>query len=388
MKKEMACLFLMCPILLSGCSGPEQTRLYLQRELFEKAEPGAKYIMANVRERVKVNPAPSGRIEGAHAFSEGLAAVKTGGRWGYVDTAGKLSIPAVYDEAGDFVDGSAVVRHERLYGLIDGQGEYVLPTRFEAVTDFRGRVGFVRFESQYHLVDLESRQVVRLDLKLQAAREFSEGLAAVKSRNKWGFMDRRGREAIECRYEDVRSFSEGLCGAKWGGRWGYIDRSGKIAIEAGYTIVGDFRDGLAAAYLDSIRLMFSGIIINGFGNQVTEHRFYSSGAINSGIMPAGAATRGQENEIEVVWGYWKPRTDSFITGPDFSCAQPFSNGFAAVAREKKWGLIDTSGILKIGFEYDTITSFRDKRSLASRGGEWRMLVLLGDTIVVETIGQE
>lgn len=388
MRILFACVFLPCAVLLSGCTGPEQTRLYLQRELFEKAEPGAKYIMSNVRERMKVNPAPSVRIEGAHAFSEGLAAVKTGGRWGYVDTAGNLSIPAVYDEAGDFVDGCAVVRHERLYGLIDGRGEYVLPPRFEAVTDFRGRVGFVRFESQYHLVDLESRQVVRLGMKLQAARAFSEGLAAVEAKGKWGFVDRRGREVIECRYEDVRSFSEGICGVKWGGRWGYSDRSGRRMIEAKYLEVGEFSEGLAAVYLDSIRLMFSGIVINNSGNQITDHRFYSSGTINSGIMPVGAATRGQENEIEVVWGYWKPRTDNFITGPDFSCAQPFSNGFAAVARENKWGLIDTSGILKIGFKYDTITSFRDKRSLASREGEWRMLVLLGDTLVVKAVGQE
>ncbi|MBK8223926.1 MAG: WG repeat-containing protein [Candidatus Obscuribacter sp.] len=41
------------------------------------------------------------------AMSEGLAAFKAGERWGFVDAAGRVVVPAKYDEVGDFKDGVA-----------------------------------------------------------------------------------------------------------------------------------------------------------------------------------------------------------------------------------------------------------------------------------------
>lgn len=41
------------------------------------------------------------------ALSEGLAAFKSGERWGFVDAAGRVVVPAKYDDVGDFKDGVA-----------------------------------------------------------------------------------------------------------------------------------------------------------------------------------------------------------------------------------------------------------------------------------------
>ena len=47
----------------------------------------------------------------ARDFHEGLAAVKSGDRWGYVDYLGRIAIPFVHrvPEAGDFSEGFAFV---------------------------------------------------------------------------------------------------------------------------------------------------------------------------------------------------------------------------------------------------------------------------------------
>lgn len=42
--------------------------------------------------------------------SEGMLAVEKGGKWGYIDVAGKLVIPTIYERADDFSDGWAVVQ--------------------------------------------------------------------------------------------------------------------------------------------------------------------------------------------------------------------------------------------------------------------------------------
>lgn len=49
------------------------------------------------------------RYEAAREFSEGLAAVKENGKWGYIDTEGNTVIPFQYDGASSFAEGYAIV---------------------------------------------------------------------------------------------------------------------------------------------------------------------------------------------------------------------------------------------------------------------------------------
>ncbi len=49
------------------------------------------------------------RYENAKNFSDGLAAVQSGGKWGYIDEDGSMVIAPAYDFAGDFSEGVAVV---------------------------------------------------------------------------------------------------------------------------------------------------------------------------------------------------------------------------------------------------------------------------------------
>ena len=64
-------------------------------------------------------------------FSEGLAAVRDGDMWGYVNLQGELVIPCVWTAAREFYDGYAVVRDECLYGVIDTTSAEVEPCVWE-----------------------------------------------------------------------------------------------------------------------------------------------------------------------------------------------------------------------------------------------------------------
>ena len=68
------------------------------------------------------------QFEGAHDFSEGMAAVSFSGKLGYIDRTGKLVVPVKFDEAQKFKDGRARVRIiTEGYGYINKQGELVVP---------------------------------------------------------------------------------------------------------------------------------------------------------------------------------------------------------------------------------------------------------------------
>nr|WP_246623808.1 WG repeat-containing protein [Sphingomonas colocasiae] len=76
------------------------------------------------------------RFEIAQHFSEGLAAVRTGGRFGYIDRSGKLIIPARYRAAGPFLHGYAEVRTGRGSGIIDRTGRFAVLPNFDRIMPF------------------------------------------------------------------------------------------------------------------------------------------------------------------------------------------------------------------------------------------------------------
>jgi hypothetical protein len=61
----------------------------------------------------------------ARSFSEGLAAVRIGRKWGYIDHTGKLVIPARFDDAKRFHGRYAVVSDRGRWSWIDKTGRIV-----------------------------------------------------------------------------------------------------------------------------------------------------------------------------------------------------------------------------------------------------------------------
>jgi hypothetical protein len=98
-------------------------------------------------------------------FHDGLARVKKDGKYGYINTKGKLVIDAVYDVAGDFSDGRASV----------------------------GKTGFGASgnHTQYGYIDKKGNTIVKL--KYDSAESFSDGLAKVGKDGKYGYINKKGK---------------------------------------------------------------------------------------------------------------------------------------------------------------------------------------------------
>ena len=54
--------------------------------------------------------------KGANSFREGLALVKEGGKWGYIEKTGKMVISPQFSECGQFVEGLAAVKVGNKWG--------------------------------------------------------------------------------------------------------------------------------------------------------------------------------------------------------------------------------------------------------------------------------
>lgn len=93
-----------------------------------------------------------GYYEDATAFQNGVARVRSGGRWGLVSRRGIELVRPKYAEIGPFIGGYARVRIEGRYGLADRRGRILLPADYAFVEyaggglyriETDGRIGYV-----------------------------------------------------------------------------------------------------------------------------------------------------------------------------------------------------------------------------------------------------
>ncbi|MDR2522911.1 MAG: WG repeat-containing protein [Synergistaceae bacterium] len=200
-------------------------------------------------------------FERASSFSEGLAAVQSNGRWGYIGPGGLFTIPPTYEDAGDFSGGMAPVRKNGLWGYIDAQGRMLINPRFlkawsfgdiEAVPSGNNRrLAAVNFEGRIGYIDRSGRFVIRP--VYDEGGTFRNGLAPVRgsgARNDWGYVDASGREMVPRRFHGAGTFEGGLAPVATDARWGYIDVKGRMVLNAFYDSARPFSEGLAAVEQD------------------------------------------------------------------------------------------------------------------------------------------
>ena len=82
------------------------------------------------------------------SFSEGLAAVRVGCQWGFIDRTGAIAIPPGYANAGRFSGGVAPVNagdaSQAKWGYIDRQGQMIIAAQFSTAAPFAGALALVQ----------------------------------------------------------------------------------------------------------------------------------------------------------------------------------------------------------------------------------------------------
>jgi hypothetical protein len=146
------------------------------------------------------------------AFSEGYAPVqfydpKGNSKWGYIDHGGVNATTPYLDMAFSFSEGLARVRIGDKYGYIDQSGFHELGA---------GGGG-----------NMERMRKTVIPPQFENAHDFSEGLAAVRAGGKWGYIDKTGKMVINPQFDDAGEFSGDLAAVTVAGKRGYIDKDGK-----------------------------------------------------------------------------------------------------------------------------------------------------------------
>ncbi len=213
------------------------------------------------------------RFRFAYPFSEGVAAVY-GEVTGYINHQGKVVIgtTVAFERVYPFVNGLAIVRVGGKYGFIDREGAFVLKPQYDLAYPFSENglakvsdgthVRFIDRSGRTHIGPIgsaylggdgphtvESYEALRRFLpeswtggyysiqpaELQAMRAdvvgfgFSDGLAPFRdSRQRFIYIDRRGRTVVGPKWNGGLGFYRGLALVADDRLMAYIDRTGKI----------------------------------------------------------------------------------------------------------------------------------------------------------------
>lgn len=181
---------------------------------------------------------------------EGLSKVEKRGKVGFVDLAGNIIIPIIYDDASSFSEGLAEVELDNQTAFIDHQGQtvFTLSNDIQVLSDFKEGLLVIKQNGKIGFMDKTGS--VAIKPSYDNASEFRENLAVVVIDGKWGFIDKTGKIVIKTQYDEAHKFFGGLAGVRMGDTWGAINPQGELVIPMIYDFIGHFKDNIADAKLD------------------------------------------------------------------------------------------------------------------------------------------
>jgi hypothetical protein len=133
--------------------------------------------------------------ESASDFEGEYAIVNKDGKWGAVNTGGKLVVLAMYDALVLDGDWFAYLSSDGKWGWLDSDGKIVINAQFDGCQPFEGGE-----------------------------------LAPVKLGEKWGYISREGKIMINPQFDGACSFKGDITAVNQGEKIGFIDKEGKYVL--------------------------------------------------------------------------------------------------------------------------------------------------------------
>jgi WG containing repeat len=211
---------------------------------------GSKWGLINKEGKIIINP----QFDESGDFSEGLAQVKIGDKWGYIDKKGNMVIQPTFNRAGSFESELAYFQPEKnsKWGYIGKTGKVVIEPKFDFPLSFSEDLAAIAIDDKWGYIDKQGNVVIKPRFSLSDGNHvdtvnsnFSEGLAAVIENGKKFYIDKTGKTVIAFQIDKHKKFSEGLAVVEIGNKCGYIDKVGKIVINPQFASCESFSQGLA-----------------------------------------------------------------------------------------------------------------------------------------------
>lgn len=234
-------------------------------------------------------------------FAFGLAAVRVGNNWGYIDPNGTYIISGDFERASPFMENGfaiveiegikyyldvhgnripesealvfneelAVIQYRGKYGYIGRDFQWEIPPVFDMAWPFRdGNARVKRNNRWYYINRFGYEEYIPSRSRSYQVKGQQQDLIKRKGKKKWGFVDSNDDWVIPPVFDYVKSFTESKAPVRIGNNWGYIDDSGELIIDTQFEDAFFFKNGMA-----SVKSKGLYGAIDTVGNQFIKPRF-------------------------------------------------------------------------------------------------------------------
>lgn len=182
--------------------------------------------------RIAIQPA----YQSAMFFSEGLAAVKLQGMFGYVNVLGHMEIVQKFLDAESFCGKTAIVFHGG-YSIIDKHGDFLLKHKYELLygIDPLGKTFAARRSNDQKLGIIDSEDCIVWPFVFDDIEGSDEcGWWKGSQGRRHVFRDAQGNEKRNFLFDEMSGFHENVAIVGNGGKYGVVDRNGNEVLPIAY----------------------------------------------------------------------------------------------------------------------------------------------------------
>lgn len=280
-----------------------------------------------------------------------LFPVYTNLKWGFMDTDGKIQIPAKFDYVELFSQGRAAAQSDDLYGFIDVVGNWIIRPQFLDVTPFRFNLSVVINEqNKAGVINLFGEWII--EPAFEDIQIINDDWLWIEDESGWIIYQISKNQFGKEHFTSVSEFVNGFALVALEKEYALIDYSGNRLLSFSEEIER-FGDLFLVQWNDSTAL------VNDFNEQILPYNEYLFGTYNPrGLTPF---------ELDDLLGYINAEGKIIIPNkldpyPNWEFFAGFVNQHAKAfqARSKKIGLIDTTGHWVLAPKYNDVSFFSNK----------------------------
>lgn len=302
-----------------------------------------------------------------HFLQHNSIALKKDGKWGLADERGSVIVPCVYDKIKYINTGIYAAKNNGIWKIYSDSGAYELQAEYDDIgLNYGSNRIWVKRSGRYGYINLHGKEIFPCSLDYPSQDEATFNLSNARNQT----LNNATNPVKPTHYEYAGIFSGGRAKVKDNvGHYGFINKKGKTIIPSIYEEAEDFHYGLAAAkknghygYIDTM-----GRIVVDFIYDEAEN-FYE-----------GLAAVAKEGK----YGYINS-SGKMVIPLIYKHAERFYHGKANVVIDNAWGMIDKKGKVVIPFLYEQPFWFIDGLARVSFNGQMFFIDSTGATAIADS----
>jgi len=181
---------------LQRSPGEAVSTITIENEGYRAIQKDGKWGFVDTQGRLRI----PNRYDGVQNFSESLAAFSLRKKWGFLNHDDQIIIQPAYEEVGNFINGLSIVKQKGLYGILSKQGQLVLQCRYKSIQKLASGYFQLQNENLFGLANADG--VLQYEPKYTSQQQV--GTSIVVERNKkYGVIDVSGQNVIPMMYDYV-----------------------------------------------------------------------------------------------------------------------------------------------------------------------------------------